>query len=267
MPKFAANLTLMFTEVPMLERFAAARDAGFNGVEFLFPYEFQPADLATRLTDNGLTQALFNLPPGDWVAGERGIAALPGREDDFRASLDTALPYAEALGCKTLHVMAGIIPDGVAREAMFETFVANLALAADAFAELGITAVLEPLNSRDVPGYFQPRARDAAEVIAAVGRPNVRLQFDFYHVQIMDGDLAKNFDAFADITGHIQIAGVPERHEPDVGEVNYPYLFEKIDAAGYDGWVGCEYNPRTTTTDGLGWFHGLPAALRRETTA
>ncbi|MEK9724704.1 MAG: TIM barrel protein, partial [Rhodospirillaceae bacterium] len=178
MLNFAANLTMMFNELPFRDRFGAAKTAGFSGVEFLFPYDDPAAEIASRLDDNGLTQALFNLPPGDWAAGDRGMAALPGREDAFRASIDLALAYAEATGCKTLHVMAGIVPDGVSTEHMFETFVENLAVAADAFAAEGIAAVLEPLNSRDVPGYFLPHAADAARVIKAVDRPNVGLQFD-----------------------------------------------------------------------------------------
>ena len=259
MPKFAANLTMMFNEVPFLERFAAARNAGFAGVEMLFPYEFEASELAARLNDNGLTQALFNLPPGSWEAGERGLAALPGREDEFRAGVDLAVAYADAMECKTLHVMAGVVPAGVPWEQMFETFVDNLAYAADVFAKTGLTAVLEPLNSRDAPGYFLPHAADAARVIKAVDRANVGLQFDFYHVQIMDGDLARNFKAHRDITRHIQVSGVPERHEPDIGEINYPYLFDLIDDSGYDGWVGCEYRPRADTTEGLGWLRALSA--------
>jgi len=254
MPKFAANLSMMFNEVPFLERFAAAKSAGFAGVEFLFPYEFSPNELAHHLHGNGLQQVLFNLAPGDWEAGERGLAALPGREDEFRASVDQALEYAGVLSCKTLHVMAGVVPSDTPWEKMFDTVVENLGFAADAFAQAGVTAVLEPLNSRDAPGYFLPRAADAARVIKAVDRPNVGLQFDFYHVQIMDGDLARHFEAHAEITRHVQIAGVPERHEPDVGEINFPYLFELMDRLGYDGWVGCEYRPRTTTMEGLGWL-------------
>lgn len=257
MLKFAANLSMMFTEVTMLERFAAAKASGFTGVEFLFPYEFQPDELAGRLHDNGLIQALFNLPPGDWSAGERGIAALPGRENEFRDSVEVALSYAEALGCKTLHVMAGVTPEGTTHAQMFDTLVENLMLAADSFAQAGITAVLEPLNSQDVPGYFLSRAADAALVIESVKRDNVRLQFDFYHAQIMGGDLARTYESHADLVGHIQIAGVPDRHEPDIGEINYPYIFNLINRLGYKDWIGCEYKPRTTTASGLSWLHSL----------
>ena len=257
MLKFAANLTMMFNEVSFLERFGAASDAGFQGVEFLFPYDFPAADVGNRVHDHGLTQALFNMPPGDWSIGERGIAALPGREDEFKASVDTALTYAEATGCKTIHAMAGIVPDGVSTDQMFDTFVKNLTIAADAAIGSGITIVLEALNSQDAPGYFLPHVSDAARVAEAVGRPNIGLQFDFYHVQIMDGNLIRHFDHHLDRIGHIQISSVPARHEPDDGEINYPFIFTHIDASTYDGWIGCEYNPAGATTDGLGWLENL----------
>jgi len=252
--KFAANLTMMFNEVPFLERFDAARDAGFNGVEFLFPYDFTTRDVGQRVRDNGLTQALFNLPPGDWEAGERGLGALPGREDEFRANLEMALTYAEVTNCRTLHAMAGIVPSGANTEQMFETFVENLIAAADLCADAGITIVLEALNSRDAPGYFLPHISDAARVAQAVGRSNIRLQFDFYHVQIMDGDLIRNFDLYLDDIGHIQVSSVQGRHEPTDGEINYPFIFECINASAYDGWIGCEYMPTGATRDGLSWL-------------
>jgi len=253
-PRFAANLTMLFNEVPFTERFAAAAAAGFGGVECLFPYAHPADELAGLLAAHGLQQALFNLPPGDWDAGERGLAALPGREDEFRASVATALAYARALRCPTLHVMAGLVPEGADRVAMHATYVANLRHAADAVADDGITLVIEPLNDRDVPGYFLPRIDAAAAIVAEVDRPNVGLQFDCYHVQIMDGDLATRLRRHAGLIRHVQIAGVPERHEPDTGEVAYPYLFGLLDELGYAGWVGCEYRPRTTTVAGLGWL-------------
>ncbi len=256
MPKFAANLSMLFGEAPFLDRFAAAGAAGFKGVEFLFPYAFPVDEVASAKKGAGLTQALFNMPPGDWGAGERGLAALPERIGEFRAGVETALTYARALECKTLHVMGGLIPKDVSAETLRKTYVDNLRHACDAAAGEGIKIVIEPLNSRDVPGYILPRVGDAAEIVDAVGRPNLGIQFDFYHVQIMDGDLAKRFEKHFSQVGHIQIAGVPERHEPDVGEINYPYLFDLMDRLGYAGWVGCEYRPKTTTTAGLGWLFG-----------
>ena len=254
MLKFASNLTMMFNEVPFLDRFDAARDAGFNGVEFLFPYDFPAHDVGQRVRDNGLTQALFNLPPGDWKAGERGLGALPGREDEFKASVEKALTYAEVTGCKTLHAMAGIVVPNANTEQMFETFVENLIAAADLCADAGITIVLEALNSQDAPGYFLPHISDAARVAQAVGRPNIGLQFDFYHVQIMDGDLIRNFDLYLDDIDHIQVSSVQGRHEPNDGEINYPFIFEYINASAYDGWIGCEYMPAGATQDGLAWL-------------
>ena len=254
MPRFAANLTMLFNEVPFPERFAAAAAAGFTGVECLFPYAHPADELAGLLAAHGLQQALFNLPPGDWDAGERGLAALPGREAEFRASVDTALAYARALRCPTLHVMAGLVPEGADHDAMHRTYVENLRHAADAAVADGVTLVIEPLNDRDVPGYFLPRIDGAAAIVAEVDRPNVGLQFDCYHVQIMDGDLATRLARHAPLVRHVQIASVPERHEPDTGEVAYPYLFDLLDRLGYAGWVGCEYRPATTTVAGLGWM-------------
>ncbi|MDB9703363.1 hydroxypyruvate isomerase family protein [Rhodospirillales bacterium] len=254
MPYFAANLTMMFTEVAFLDRFKAAKDAGFEAVEFLFPYA-HPADIvAGKLNENDLTQALFNAPPGDWDAGERGIAALPGREDEFRASIATAIEYALALDCRTVHVMAGLVPDPAMHAEMMTTYIENISYAADQFLPHGITVALEPLNSRDVPGYLISKIGDAAEVFELAGRPNIGIQFDFYHTQIMEGDLAKRFEAHQAQIAHVQVSGVPERHEPSIGEVNYAYLFQLIDRLGYDGFVGCEYNPRGDTVDGLAWL-------------
>ena len=254
MPRFAANLTMMYNEHPFLERFAAAAADDFEGVEILFPYAEPAAEIRARLDEYQLQQALFNLPPGDWENGERGLASLPGREDDFRRALDTALAYAEVLGNKRLHVMAGRIADEVDRARNRSAYVKNLALAAREAGTLGITIVIEPINTRDVPGYFLNRQDEAHAVCAEVGAANLKVQMDFYHCQIVEGDLAAKFRQHAANVGHIQIAGVPERHEPDSGEVNYPYLFALMDEIGYEGWVGCEYRPRAGTSEGLGWL-------------
>lgn len=254
MPRFAANLSMMFTDVPFLERFGRAAAAGFEGVEFLFPYEHPAEAIAAELARHGLTQALFNLPPGDFAKGERGTASLPGREAEFREGVETALAYARATGCRTLHCMAGLLPSETERAAREALYVENLRHAARRCAEAGVTLVIEPINTRDIPGYLLNYQRDGRRIIEAVGEPNLKLQLDLYHCQIMEGDLARHIEAFADITAHVQIAGVPERHEPDVGEINYPYLFEVLDRIGYAGWVGCEYRPRARTEDGLAWF-------------
>jgi hydroxypyruvate isomerase len=254
MPRFAANLTMMYNEHPFLERFAAAARDGFRAVEMLFPYEFPAAELQTRLADHGLTQALFNAPPGDWVSGERGIASLPGREDEFRRSIDTALAYAARLGNRKLHVMAGLIWADQPRAAHRDVYVKNLAYAAQCAASADITVVIEPINTRDIPGFFLNRQDDAQAICAEIGAPNLKVQFDCYHCQIVEGDIAVKLKRDIAGIGHIQIAGVPERHEPDLGELNYPYLFELIDSLGYDGWIGCEYRPRAGTSAGLGWL-------------
>ncbi|AEA63110.1 MULTISPECIES: 2-oxo-tetronate isomerase [Burkholderia] len=254
MPRFAANLSMMYTEHPFLERFAAAARDGFRAVEYLFPYDFAADELKARLADAGLVQALFNAPPGDWAAGERGFASLPGREDEFRRAFDTALDYARVLGNDKLHVMAGLLPAGADRARHREVYLRNLAHAAEAARAAGILVVIEPINTRDMPGYFLNRQDDAQAICREVGAPNLRVQFDCYHCQIVEGDIAVKLKRdFAGI-GHIQVAGVPERHEPDLGELNYPYLFELIDTLGYDGWIGCEYRPKAGTSEGLGWL-------------
>lgn len=254
MPRFAANLSMMYNEHAFLDRFTAAARDGFKAVEYLFPYDFEAQALRAQLDEHGLVQALFNAPPGDWAAGERGIAALPGREDEFKRSIDTALRYAGVLGNTKLHVMAGLVAMGADRARYHATYVANLAYAAQAAATQGITVLMEPINTRDMPGYFLNRQDDAHAIRAEVGAPNLKVQFDCYHCQIVEGDLAMKLKRdFAGI-GHIQIAGVPERHEPDIGELNYPYLFDLIDALGYDGWIGCEYRPKAATSAGLGWL-------------
>ncbi|OXY81284.1 2-oxo-tetronate isomerase [Oceanimonas doudoroffii] len=254
MPKFAANLSMMFTEVPFLARFKAARAAGFTAVEYLFPYAEDKAAIAAELKAQGLTQALFNMPPGDWEAGERGLASLPGRESEFRAGVATALAYAEALGCRQLHAMAGLRQAGVSAEQHEATYVANIQYAADQAAKQDVLVLLEPINSRDMPGYFLSTQVQAEALLEKIDRPNVRIQLDFYHCQIMEGDLTRTIDRLWGKFSHIQIASVPERHEPDQGEINYPWLFDYLDAKGYDGYLGCEYRPRGNTEAGLGWF-------------
>jgi hydroxypyruvate isomerase len=253
MAKFAANLTLLFTEVTFVERFSEARKAGFKAVEFLFPYAFDAQELALQLEYNKLEQALFNMPPGDWDAGERGFAAIPGREQEFKESVATALDYALALNCKKVHAMSGIVDPRFTYQEHVATFIENIRYAADAFAKHGITLLIEPLNNRDVPGYFVAHQRDAVTLIKQVNRSNVKLQLDIYHAQVMDGDLSILIRELIDYTGHIQIAGVPDRHEPNEGELNYPHLFNVLDESGYNGWIGCEYNPRHSTIEGLDW--------------
>jgi len=253
MPRLAANLTMMYNEHPFLDRFQAAASDGFQGVEFLFPYDFAAADIRARLQDNGLTQALFNAPPGDWAAGERGIASLPGREDEFLRGLDQALAYAAKLGNRSLHVMAGLIRPDQDPAAHRAVYVRNLARAASVAASAGITVVIEPINTRDIPGFFLNRQDEAQAICAEVGAANLKVQFDCYHCQIVEGDIAVKLERDMAGIGHIQIAGVPDRHEPNLGELNYPYLFDRIDALGYAGWVGCEYRPKAGTRAGLGW--------------
>ncbi|HEX7908657.1 MAG TPA: 2-oxo-tetronate isomerase [Paraburkholderia sp.] len=258
MPRFGANLTMMYTEHPFLNRFAAAAKDGFNAVEYLFPYDFSASDIKSRLTDNGLTQALFNAPPGDWGAGERGIASLPGREDEYRRSVENALEYAAVLGNKRLHVMAGLIAPEQSREKHRAVYVKNLEYAAKEAQSLGITVVIEPINTRDIPGFFLNRQDDAQAICEEIGAQNLQVQFDIYHCQIVEGDVAmklkRDMKRRNAGIGHIQIAGVPDRHEPSLGEVYYPYLFELIDSLGYDGWIGCEYRPKAGTSEGLDWL-------------
>lgn len=254
MPRFAANLTMMFTELPFPERFAAAAAAGFEGVEFLFPYDHPAEEMAGWLQASRLANVLFNLPPGDWGAGERGIASLPGRDEEFRTSVDRALSYARALGTPTLHVMAGLMPDGADRAGHHATFVRNLRHAAASCADHGRTLVIEPINTRDMPGYFLNRQADAHAICEEVGAPNLKVQMDFYHTQIVEGDVATTLRRFLPRIGHVQIAGVPDRHEPDKGELNNEYLLGLLDELGYQGWVGCEYRPAKGTVEGLGWF-------------
>lgn len=248
MPSFAANLSFLFTDLPFLDRFEAAAGAGFKGVEFMFPYAVPAGDIKSRLDATGLTLALFNLPPGHWDKGERGYAALPGREDEFASAVDLALTYAETLGCKRLHAMAGLTTHGATREA----YLANLRLAASWAAPLGIDILIEPINTRDMPDYFLTRTADAANVIAEVGAANLGLQFDLYHRHVMEGDVEAALAEFGALARHYQCAD-PDRGEPSLRILDYARLFQLIDATGYGGWIGCEYKPRGDTLAGLTW--------------
>lgn len=254
MPRFAANVSMMFTEVDFLDRFAAAAAAGFQAVEFLFPYDYPAEQLRAKLDENGLVQALFNLPPGDWAAGERGIACLPGREEEFKASVHTALAYAEVLDCPKLHLMAGL-PADPSDPSYLARYVEHVRYAADLAAEQGRLIVLEPLNSYNMPGYLLLSQAAGIAAVEAVGRDNVKLQLDLYHAQLTGGDVTHLIRSLgAEGIGHVQLASVPDRHEPDRGELYYPYVLAELDRVGYDGWVGCEYNPAGDTVAGLGWL-------------
>jgi hydroxypyruvate isomerase len=252
MPIFAANLTLMFNEWPFLDRFAAAADAGFTAVEYLFPYDHPPEAIAQRLDQNNLTQALFNLPPGDWAAGERGLAALPERFEAVMAGLATALPYVEATGVKRVHLMAGIA-DALSPEAN-AAWRRSLRYVAGPLADRGVDLLIEPINGIDMPGYFLNDFAIAETAIAELGLPNLKLQFDVYHRQIMHGDVTRALRNLLPIIGHVQIASVPSRSEPDCEELNYAFLFQVLDLLDYEGFVGCEYRPRGKTLDGLRWL-------------
>ena len=275
MPKFAANLSMMYTELPFLDRFEAAAQDGFTAVEYLFPYDFKPAELTVRLQANGLQQVLFNAPPGGtdtasiahaWgTSGDRGTACIPGREAEFQAGVLLALGYAQALDCPRIHIMAGLIPPGLQREDVQATYIANLCWAAAQAEKQGCDVLIEPINTRDIPRFFLNRQDHAHEVIAETGAANVRVQMDLYHCQIVEGDVAMKIRKYLPLgaVGHFQIAGVPERHEPDVGELDYAYLFGVIDEVsaqcGWNGWVGCEYRPKKGaqpggTSAGLGWL-------------
>jgi hydroxypyruvate isomerase len=256
MPKFSANLSpaFLFNELPFLDRFAAARKSGFLGVEYMSPYEAAKAEIAARLKDNGLTLVLFNLPSGDWGAGERGIAILPDRVDEFRRGVDKAIDYADALGCKQINCLAGLTPKGADAAALRSALVANLAYAAGALGKAGIRLLVEPVNTRDIPGFALTRTDQALRLIDEVGSDNLFIQYDIYHMQIMEGDLARTIEANLPRIAHLQLADNPGRHEPGTGEINYPFLFGRLDKIGYRGWIGCEYKPLTTTVEGLGWF-------------
>ena len=275
MPQFAANLSMMYADLPFLDRFEAAAKDGFKAVEYLFPYQFTAAELSARLKDNGLQQVLFNAPPGGtdkasiahaWdVAGSRGTASLPGREAEFRAGVALALDYAAVLDCPRVHLMAGLMPEGTDRSTLRNTYVTNLRWAAAEAAKQGRDVLIEPINTRDIPRFFLNRQDDAHAILEEVGARNLKVQMDLYHCQIVEGDVAMKIRQYLPTgrVGHFQIAGVPERHEPDIGEMNYPYLFQVIDEVsaqcGWSGWTGCEYRPKLGaqpggTSAGLGWF-------------
>lgn len=260
MPKFAANLTMMYGEHAFLDRFGAAACDGFKAVEFLFPYDHAPADIAARLREHALQLVLFNVRPGDWAAGERGLAALPGREAEFAAALDEALRYAQALACPRLHVMAGLVPAGTDAHGlaqMHATYVANLRFATRLAAAQGVALTIEPINPRDMPGYFLTHQAQAHAIVSEVvgcSTLGLGVQMDLYHCQIVEGDLMRRLERYHHGVTHIQIAGVPDRHEPDVGEVRFEPLFERLDALGYEGYIGCEYRPRAGTSAGLSWL-------------
>lgn len=258
MPKFAANLSFLFTDVPFPERFKRAAAAGFKGVEYLFPYDYAAHDVADWLRAADLEQILFNLSAGNWEAGERGLACLPHRQGEFAETVEQALNYAVLLDCDRLHCLSGIRPPGVSEALLEETYIANLRHAADRLATVGVTLLIEPINSRiDMPGYWLDDVAKGFRLLQAVDRNNVKLQYDIYHAQIIAGDLARTLAANIHRIGHIQIADNPGRHEPGTGEINYPFLFDLLDRLGYDGWVGCEYKPKVGTEAGLGWFKAL----------
>ncbi|CAM3756050.1 2-oxo-tetronate isomerase [Xenorhabdus thuongxuanensis] len=254
MAKFAANLSVMFNEVPFTERFERAAKAGFKGVEYLFPYEESQEELSSLLKKNQLIQVLFNMPAGDWDSGDRGIACFPGQEKAFADGVHKALEYALALGCKQVHVMAGKWDKQFTQEQQRECYITNLQYAADVMYEHGINVLIEPINTRDMPGYFLTTQNQAEELLKCIERQNVFIQLDLYHCQIMEGDLLKTIERLWGKFSHIQIASVPGRNEPDRGEVNYFWLLRKLDEMGYQGWFGCEYYPEGSTEEGLGWL-------------
>ena len=253
MPKFAANLSMLFTELPFLDRFAAAREAGFDAVEFLFPYAFDTDQIAQRLRRHQLQLVLFNMPCGDWNAGDRGMACDPRRSDEFREGVALAVDFATELAVTRLHCMAGKVPHGLDIERARETYIQNLQYAADQCQPHGIDVMIEPINTYDMPGYFLNRSSQAIDILDQCGRPNLFLQYDIYHMQRMEGELANTIRAHLPRIGHMQLADTPGRHEPGTGEIHYPFLFRLLDDLGYGGWIGCEYTPRGGTVEGLDW--------------
>ncbi|HEX5803738.1 MAG TPA: hydroxypyruvate isomerase [Azospira sp.] len=261
MPRFCANLGFLFTEAAFLDRFERAARAGFGGVEYMFPYDYPAAELARLLRENRLQQVLFNLPAGDWAAGERGLAALPGREAEFREGVEQAIDYARELGCPQVNALAGIPPAGSDRNEVRMTLIDNLRHAAPRLASAGIRLLVEPINSRiDMPGFWLDSPKKALSLIESVGEPNLWLQYDVYHAQVMEGDLSRTIEANIERIAHVQIADNPGRNEPGTGEINYPHLFALLDRLGYPGWVGCEYRPLAGSESGLGWLARAGAA-------
>jgi hydroxypyruvate isomerase len=254
MPRFAANLTMLFGELPFLERFAAARAAGFSGVEYLFPYDFEKAALREQLQQHGLTQVLHNLPAGNWGAGERGIAIFPDRVDEFRDGVMRAIDYATALDCHQVNCLVGVAPPDANLFELNEVLLKNLRFAAAALARERIRLLIEPINTLDIPGFFLNRTEQALQIISDVGSDNLFIQYDIYHMQVMEGDIARTLQKHLDRIAHVQLADNPGRNEPGTGEINFPFLFRCLDRIGYSGWIGCEYKPKTTTTEGLGWY-------------
>ena len=254
MPKFSANLSMLFSEVDFLDRFASAAKAGFKAVEYMFPYEWSKEELAGALESNQLEQVLFNLPAGDWAGGERGIACIPGRESEFKDGVESALAYAQALRCPTVNCLVGLTPEGVSTDRVRQILVDNLRFAAAALEEKGVQFMVEMLSHKAVPGFYLVQTRDALQLMEEVNHPNIKMQYDVYHMQIMEGNLIDTLTANMPRIGHIQIADNPGRHEPGTGEINYSNVFAAIDESGYKGWVGCEYAPAGTTEEGLGWM-------------
>ena len=255
MPKFAANLTMLFNEVPFLERFALASEAGFEAVEYLFPYDYNAAELKQELSENNLVQVLHNLPAGNWASGERGIAVLPDRIDEFRRGVVMAIDYATALGCKQVNCLAGVAPAGLNDDVLRSTFVHNLRLAAQKLAKYDIRLLIEPINTYDIPGFYLNTVEQAASIIEEVGSDNLFIQYDLYHQQRTRGELVATYERHKELIAHVQLADNPGRNEPGTGEINYPFVFKALDQAGYDGWIGCEYKPKTETQRGLAWLN------------
>lgn len=257
MIQLAANLSMMFNEVDFLDRFEAASKAGFKGVEYLFPYDYAAEELAEKLKAHGLKQVLFNTPAGDWGSGDRGTACNPARVDEFRDGVAKAIDYAKTIGCGQLHCMAGLAPQGASAEELRNTYVENLKYASAEMGKAGVKCLIEMINTRDIPGFYLNTSAQAEEILKAVGSDNLYLQYDIYHMQIMEGDLSPTIERLLPKIAHMQLADTPGRNEPGTGEINYAFLFAHIDRIGYKGWIGCEYKPATTTQEGLGWVKAM----------
>jgi hydroxypyruvate isomerase len=254
MPKFCANLTMLYNELDFMDRFEAARADGFAGVEYLFPYPYPKEELAQRLKRHGLVQVLHNLPAGDWGRGDRGIACQPERQEEFRAGIAKAIDYATTLGCKQVNCLAGVAPQNADPDELRRTFVDNVRHAAGELKKAGIRLLIEPVNTRDIPGFYLNKSDQAEAILKEIGSDNLAIQYDFYHTQVMEGDIVNRFKRLKDRIAHVQIADNPGRNEPGTGEINYPFIFDTLDREGYRGWVGCEYKPAAATTAGLAWY-------------